>query len=210
MKDLRSRLTYANVMATIAVFVALGGASYAATKLPKNSVGSKQIKKDAVVTTKIKKGAVTGAKIKTSSLGIVPTAANATHADTAANATHADSAAVASSIAPPEAPHLVGALDEPPFAGEWENNGGSLTPISFYKDREGVVHLEGIASSNNLADLVFTLPSGYRPNGDQLFEAFGYPNGAGDAQLVTIKASGQVHAGNSLEVSLSGITFRAG
>lgn len=48
MKRLRPKLTYANVMATIAVFIALGGASYAATKLPKNSVGSKQIKANAV------------------------------------------------------------------------------------------------------------------------------------------------------------------
>ena len=40
---LRSRLTYANVMATIALFVALGGTSYAAIKItgetrPKDSL----------------------------------------------------------------------------------------------------------------------------------------------------------------------------
>ncbi|HEX8084560.1 MAG TPA: hypothetical protein VF529_09740 [Solirubrobacteraceae bacterium] len=45
---LRDRLTYANVMATIAVFVALGGSSYAALSLPRNSVGSAQIKTNAV------------------------------------------------------------------------------------------------------------------------------------------------------------------
>lgn len=44
---LRSRLTYANVMATIAVFLALGGGAYAVA-LKRNSVGSKQIKPDAV------------------------------------------------------------------------------------------------------------------------------------------------------------------
>src|SRR3954451_9695679 len=38
------RLTYANVMSTIAVFVALGGASYAVVSLPNNSVGTKQVK----------------------------------------------------------------------------------------------------------------------------------------------------------------------
>ena len=36
---LRKGLTYANVMATIAMFLALGGGAYAALKLPKNSVG---------------------------------------------------------------------------------------------------------------------------------------------------------------------------
>jgi hypothetical protein len=41
----RQRLTYANVMATLALFIALGGTSYAALTLPKNSVGSKQIRR---------------------------------------------------------------------------------------------------------------------------------------------------------------------
>lgn len=58
MKHLRQRLTYANVMATIAVFIALGGASYAATQLPKNSVGAKQLKKNAVTSTKVKDGSL--------------------------------------------------------------------------------------------------------------------------------------------------------
>ncbi len=76
MQRIRKRLTFANVVACIALFVALGGASYAATRLPKNSVGSKQLKKNAVTTAKIKNGAVTGAKIKTSSLGTVPNASS--------------------------------------------------------------------------------------------------------------------------------------
>jgi hypothetical protein len=52
-------------MSTIAVFVAIGGASaFAATQLAKNSVGSKQLKNNAVTSAKIKKEAVAGAKIK--------------------------------------------------------------------------------------------------------------------------------------------------
>ena len=39
----RSHLSFANVISVIALFVALGGASYAAVTLPKNSVGAKQI-----------------------------------------------------------------------------------------------------------------------------------------------------------------------
>ncbi len=58
------RPTYANVVATLAIFIALGGVSYAATNLAKNSVGTKQIKKKAVTTSKIKKNAVRTAKIK--------------------------------------------------------------------------------------------------------------------------------------------------
>lgn len=58
MSRIRKRLTYANVVATLALFLALGGVSYAALKLPKNSVGTRQLKK----------GAVTGAKVKAGSL----------------------------------------------------------------------------------------------------------------------------------------------
>jgi hypothetical protein len=58
MKRLRSNLTYANVVATLALFVALaGGTAFAATHLSKNSVGSKQIKKAAVTPAKLSKAA---------------------------------------------------------------------------------------------------------------------------------------------------------
>lgn len=57
MKRLLSKLTYANVVATLALFLVLaGGTAFAATQLlPKNSVGAKQLKKGAVTTTKIAK-----------------------------------------------------------------------------------------------------------------------------------------------------------
>jgi hypothetical protein len=58
----RPKLNYANVIATIALFVALGGAAVAAG-LPKNSVGSKQLKRGAVTPAKLKRGAVTSGKI---------------------------------------------------------------------------------------------------------------------------------------------------
>jgi len=63
MARILDKLTYANVVATLALFVALGGASYAAMQLPKNSVGTKQLRKNAVTNGKIAKGAVTKAKL---------------------------------------------------------------------------------------------------------------------------------------------------
>ena len=57
MKRIRSRLTFANVIACTALFVALGGGAYAATQLPKNSVGTKQLKKAAVTPAKLSKAA---------------------------------------------------------------------------------------------------------------------------------------------------------
>src|SRR5690348_3480235 len=53
-KGMRPRLTFANVISCLALFVALGSGAYAATQLPKNSVGSKQIKKNAVNSAKVK------------------------------------------------------------------------------------------------------------------------------------------------------------
>jgi hypothetical protein len=67
-KILTGKLTYANVAATIAVFIALGGSAYAATQLDRNSVGTKQLRKNSVTRAKIKKNAVTGAKVKDRSL----------------------------------------------------------------------------------------------------------------------------------------------
>jgi hypothetical protein len=58
----RPKLSYANVVATIALFVALGGAAVAAG-IPKNSVGAKQLKRGAVTAAKLKRGAVTSGKI---------------------------------------------------------------------------------------------------------------------------------------------------
>jgi hypothetical protein len=51
-------LSYANVMATVAVFLALGGGAYAATALPKNSVGATQLRNDAVSSAKVKNGSL--------------------------------------------------------------------------------------------------------------------------------------------------------
>lgn len=58
----RPRLNYSNVIATIALFVALGGAAVAAG-LPKKSVGAKQLKPGAVTTKALHRKAVTGGKI---------------------------------------------------------------------------------------------------------------------------------------------------
>lgn len=60
MKQIRKRLTYANVMSSIAVFLMLGGATAIAAK----KIGKNQIKANAITAGKIKKNAVTTAKLK--------------------------------------------------------------------------------------------------------------------------------------------------
>lgn len=69
MKQIRKRLTYANVMSSVAVFLLLGGATaFAASHLGKNSVGAKQLKKNAVTGPKVKDGAITATKIADGSI----------------------------------------------------------------------------------------------------------------------------------------------
>ena len=68
LQRIRSRLSYANVTATLALFIALGGVSYAAVKLPKNSVGATQIKKNAVTGAKVRNSSLTGSDVKDRSL----------------------------------------------------------------------------------------------------------------------------------------------
>ncbi|MBA3746585.1 MAG: hypothetical protein H0W96_03720, partial [Solirubrobacterales bacterium] len=47
----RPTLSYANVMSTVAVFIAQGGTSYAPQR---NSVGSRELKRNAVSSSKVK------------------------------------------------------------------------------------------------------------------------------------------------------------
>jgi hypothetical protein len=58
----------AMLIALVALIVALGGTSYAAISLPKNSVGTKQIRKGAVTKSKIRANAITSSKVKNRSL----------------------------------------------------------------------------------------------------------------------------------------------
>ncbi len=100
MKRMRSKLTYANVMATLAMFIALGGASaFAASQLAKNSVGTPQLKNNSVTGAKVAPNSLTGKNIDASTLGTVPSASHAVMADSAGTASQATHAASADSAA---------------------------------------------------------------------------------------------------------------
>jgi len=79
-------------VALLALLVALGGTSYAATAIPRGSVGTAQLRANAVVSSKVKNNSLTGADIRESSLGRVGKASEATHAKTADTATTANDA----------------------------------------------------------------------------------------------------------------------
>jgi hypothetical protein len=110
-------LTFSNAIALIALFIALGGAAYAGSKLNgKNivngSIGGGKLKNETITGNKIKKGTITGAQIEANSissssinlttLGTVPSATTATTATTAQTATNATSATKADSASTAE------------------------------------------------------------------------------------------------------------
>jgi hypothetical protein len=55
---IRRHLTPSLIISLLALFIATSGASYAALKIPKNSVGTKQLKTSAVTTKKVKDGSL--------------------------------------------------------------------------------------------------------------------------------------------------------
>jgi hypothetical protein len=69
---LRRHLNYANVMATLAVFIALGGSSYAAL-----NITGRDIKDGSLTQRELKRNALGGTRIKESRLGKVRRARNA-------------------------------------------------------------------------------------------------------------------------------------
>ena len=129
-------------------------------------------------------------------------------------------------IVPPSEPwHIVGSEGEPSFNSSWGNQvvpfgAAQPSPVSFYKDSSGVVHLRGVARPTagcNLAEgtnEIFILPPGYRPSTDELFTSVG---SGGDVAtpiglaLIDIRGAGPVIfiSPGCRWVSLSGVTFRA-
>src|SRR5690349_11134488 len=153
MKRLLSRRpSPAMIVAVVALVVAMVGTGYAASLLPKNSVGTKQIKKNAVNGSKVKNKSLTGKDINLNKLGTVP------------------SANLANGFSSTEGVHLVGAPGEPPFLDGSSNVppevGFNFQPAGFFKDHDGVVHLEGLAIGGETAppgNEIFQLPPGFRP-----------------------------------------------
>jgi len=84
---MRSHLSFANVVSSLALFIALGGTGYAAIALPEHSVGQRELAKAAVrshnvkngtlIGSDLKRGAVRGREIADGSIGLVELAPDA-------------------------------------------------------------------------------------------------------------------------------------
>jgi hypothetical protein len=143
------------------------------------TVGTNQIKNGAVTAPKLAKGAVTTSKIA------------------ARTVTRGKLAAL-------EAPH------NPQFrASGWRNCGSGFEKAGFYKDLEGIVHLQGCVKGGG-GSQIFVLPSGYRPPGREEFAVACDGCTATNVGRLLVARTGEVavySAGTTQ--SLDGVTFRA-
>jgi len=126
-KQISKRLTYANVMSSIAVFLILGGATAFAAK----KIGSNEIKGSSITTAKIKKNAVTASKIKKGSIKTAKIAKEAVTGGKLANG---------SVSAPKLAPGFVAPTAEKLSRFANVSVGGTVLPGSFGIAQANVAH----------------------------------------------------------------------
>jgi hypothetical protein len=161
----RPKLSYANVMSTIAVFVALGGTSYAVAR---NSIGTAQLKTNAVTSAKIKNGTVRSGDLAPGARGQRGPRGPQGPAGSGSGAGAAD--------LQPEAWHPL------EFSGGWANFGDGFAAASFRKDKQGQVHVRGMVTQTvpppGHAQVIGVLPAGYRPATRMLFGSAGGNNDA--------------------------------
>jgi len=215
----------AMAVALLALFVALGGSSYAALKVNSrqivdNSVRGKDLRNNDVRSKDVRNNSLTGADVNEARLGNVPSASTANSANSAGSAGTAGTAANADALGgvgpdgfvrtPTEPLRLIGTPGNPSFENGFVNHGLGAS-AGFFKDQFGVVHLQGDLNPPGSANRIFTLPAGYRPDNNGAQGPVFLVSADGGTAVVDVDHEGQVSLLNSASehVSINGITFRA-
>jgi hypothetical protein len=170
----RPQLSYANVMSTLAVFIALGGTSYAVAR---NSIGNAHLKRNAV----------TSAKVKDRSLrksDLAPSARVGTRGPRGTQGPTGPQGAPGGTTVPETWKGVS-------LAAGWANFGSGYDDAA-YRREDGRVHLRGLVTRTDglppAKSPIGTLPAGYRPAKRMIFGA----NGGSSSTRVDVAPNGQV------------------
>ena len=184
---LRYRPSPAMVVALIALFVALGGVGYAATR-----IGSAQIKNNSIRTQDIRNGTIRGKDVRRKTI-------------------------TGKQIKNPEAFHEVGAAGQPPFKNGAKNFASTdpavhYSTAAFFKDNEGIVHLKGTVTATH-GKVAFTLPPRYRPRSILDIGVIAGTSGGNSIGYVYVHPNGDVELGGvagAANYGLDSVSFRVG
>lgn len=95
------------------------------------------------------------------------------------------------------------------FQRVWENYGQGAEPVGFWKDRFGVVHIQGSARSAGAGTSIFKLPPAYRPATIRWFAA---PTGFGAPTMLFVSVDPEGIVATTSDdmpfISLDGISYR--
>lgn len=210
--SVRRHLSYANVVATMALVFAMSGGALAASHylITKTS----QIKPSVLTTLKGKVGK-TGAAGPAGPAGpLGPTGAQGPGGTQgpAGPSTGAAGGALSGSYPDPSLAPLPAITAITKFFGGWKDF-GTVDPVGYYVDLSGIVHLTGVLTGGTVPDEAFEVPTAFAA--DDTFAA-GDLTGPGDtgksvACSISIEVDGAVRvqeACNHEFVSLEGITYR--
>jgi hypothetical protein len=196
-----------NTIGMLALFLALGGTTYAASTalIGKNTVASPQVVNGSLQTKDLSKKARTALKGNRGLRGL-------------AGAQGAKGATGAQGVQGPpgpqiplEAVHRVGAAGEPAFGTNWANLSVGFEAAGFYKDSRGVVYLVGdFAAAAGRSLTIFTLPAGYQPPVSERFVV--QANGDSNTGTLRVDSDGTVNCFScgTTNVAINGAYFRAG
>jgi hypothetical protein len=234
---LRATLSYANVMSTVAVFAAITGGAYAVAAIPSGGgqidacyfkSGKKKGQVRLLVSgTKCRKGET---KLAWNQQGLQgPQGLQGLAGQQGDRGLPGNDA----QLPPVEALRAVGPAPATANCGpsnpatavfcalgsngwQWQNSAAGGPPVAFFKDRSGVVHVQGGAQQVGPTGLpIFVLPPGYRPSATLSFVVRDEDGPSAPTEpfnYVTILADGRINRatnGSAGYLSLDGIDFRA-
>jgi len=196
------RPSFPTVISLIALFVALGGTSYAVIKLPAKSVGNRELKSNSVTSGKIRPRA-----ISSSDLALSARSGTRGPRGPAGPAGPAGSSAVA-----------VEAWKPLQLIGAWSHYGDDWPTPGYRKDGSGRVFLRGLvkrAGGLGPADTVAVLPPGYKPMSRTMSSATMAAAGVTTAGRLDVEVNGELRwsagpAGDGNFVSLDNVSFWTG